>query len=74
MVVGWIHRLKNKGQQTCALCGRVIKASAIKQKVGGVDYYIVDKDECATILKRLHSVYGNDFCMMLKEERHKQTI
>jgi len=67
--------LINNGQQTCALCGRVIKASAIKQKVGGgVAYYIVDKDECATILKRLHGVYGNDFCLMLKEERHKQTI
>jgi hypothetical protein len=60
--------LKTKGQQqqTCALCGRVIKASIIKQKVGGA-YYIVDKDECAIILKRLHSVYGNDFCLMLKE-------
>jgi hypothetical protein len=66
MVVGWIHTLKSKGQQTCALCGRVIKANTIKQKVGG-NYYIVDKDECAKILRRLHSVYGNDFCMMLKE-------
>jgi len=60
--------LKSKGpqQQKCALCGRVIKANSIKQKIG-VTYYIVDKDECAIILKRFHSVYGNDFCMLLKE-------
>jgi hypothetical protein len=59
--------LKSKRQQTtCALCGKVIKVNIIKQKVGGA-YYIVDKDECAIILWRLHSVYGNDFCMMLKE-------
>jgi hypothetical protein len=66
MVVGWVNTLKGKGQQTCALCGRVIKASTIKKKVGGA-YYIVDKDQCATILRRLHRVYGNDFCMMFKE-------
>jgi folate-binding Fe-S cluster repair protein YgfZ len=59
-------KIKGQQQQTCDLCGRVLKTSIIKQKVGGT-YYIVDKDECAIILKRLHSVYGNDFCMMLKE-------
>jgi hypothetical protein len=58
--------LKGKGKQTCALCGRVIKASILKKKVGGA-YYIVDKDQCAIILRRLHSVYGDDFSMMLKE-------
>jgi hypothetical protein len=60
--------LKSKRQeQTCDLCGRIIKAKTIKQKVGGA-YYIVDKEQCATILRRLHSVYGSDFCLMLKEK------
>jgi hypothetical protein len=57
---------KGQQQQTCAICGRPIKTSIIKQKVGTA-YYMVDKDECAVILKRLHGVYGNDFCLMLKE-------
>jgi hypothetical protein len=65
ILIGGIHVLKTKRQQTCALCGRVIKANAINQEIGGA-YYIVDKDQCAKILNRLHSVYGNDFCMMLK--------
>jgi hypothetical protein len=61
------HKLKsNAQQQICAICGRPIKASIAKQKIGE-DYYAVDKDECAKILKRIHSVYGNDFCLMLKE-------
>jgi hypothetical protein len=63
-------KLKSNGgrrQQTCAICGRPIKTSIIRQKVG-TDSYVVDKDECAVILKRLHSVYGNDFCMLLKEK------
>ena len=61
------EKLKSKGQQQgCAICGRPIKTSIIKQKVGEA-YYMVDKDECATLLKRFHSVYGNDFCLMLKE-------
>ncbi len=50
----------------CALFGRVLKTNTIKQKVSGT-YYIVNKDECAIILKRLHSVYDNDFCMMFRE-------
>ena len=66
LVIGWIPALKRKAQQqACALCGRVIKSKAIKQKVGGT-YFIFDKGECAIILKRLHSVYGDDFCAMLK--------
>jgi hypothetical protein len=48
------------------MCGRAIKTGVIEQKVGEA-YYMVDKDECATILKRFHSVYGNNFCLMLKE-------
>jgi hypothetical protein len=59
--------LKNERKQTCALCGRIVKANIHKYKVGE-DYYIVDKDECATILRRLHSVYGSNFCVMLKEK------
>lgn len=51
----------------CAICGRPAKTSIFKQKVGDT-YYIVDKDECATLLKRFHSVYGNDFCLMFKEQ------
>ncbi|HEX2170590.1 MAG TPA: hypothetical protein VHF65_09860 [Nitrososphaera sp.] len=58
--------MNSQGQQICVVCGRVIKAEAIKQRVGG-NYYVVDKDECAMILKRFHSVYGNEFCMMLRE-------
>jgi hypothetical protein len=55
-------------QQTCAICGRPIKTNniIIKQKIG-TEYYLFDREECATILKKLHSVYGNDFCMMLKK-------
>lgn len=55
--------LKSKIQQeACAVCGLVIRSPAVKQKVGGT-YFIFDKDECAVILKRLHSVYGDDiFC------------
>ncbi len=57
--------LKIKEQETCAVCGRVIKSGIIRQKVGGA-YFVFDKDDCAIILKKLHSVYGNDFCMMLR--------
>jgi len=53
-------------QQKCAICGRPIKTTIAKLKIGE-DYYAVDKEQCANILKRIHSVYGNDFCMMLKE-------
>ncbi|HEU4448111.1 MAG TPA: hypothetical protein VFR94_25800 [Nitrososphaeraceae archaeon] len=60
----------SKGQQQqdhrCAICGRPVKTSIVKQKVGEA-YYLVDKYECATFLKRFHSVYGNDFCLMFKE-------
>lgn len=66
IVIGQRHTLKRKRQQTCALCGRAIKENAIKQEIGG-SYYIADKDHCAMVLHRLHSVYGNDFCMMLNE-------
>jgi hypothetical protein len=60
--------LRTEGQQQrCALCGRIIEASAIKQELGGTDY-IVDKEQCAILLKRFYSVYGNDFCLMLKEK------
>jgi hypothetical protein len=65
MIIGRTHTLKRKRQQTCDLCGRVIKANAIKQEIGGA-YYIVDKDHCAMVLNRLRSVYGDDFCMTLK--------
>ncbi|MDQ4101479.1 MAG: hypothetical protein M3115_04755 [Thermoproteota archaeon] len=59
--------MKTNRNQTCALCGRIIKeANIITEKIGKA-YYRVDKDQCAMILKRLHSVYGDDFCMMLKE-------
>lgn len=67
-----VRQLKSsKGQQQqdhiCAICGRPAKTSIFKQKIGDT-YYIVDKDECATLLKRFHSVYGNDFCLMFKEQ------
>jgi hypothetical protein len=55
-------------QQTCAICGRPIKANMVKQKVGEA-YFVIDKSGCARILKKLYSVYGNDFCLMLKGEQ-----
>jgi len=45
----------------------VIRASTIKQKIGG-SYYIFDEQQCAIILKRLHSIYGNDFCSMFRNQ------
>jgi hypothetical protein len=68
-----VRQLKSSKEQQqqqdhiCAICGRPAKTSIFKQKVGDT-YYIVDKDECATLLKRFHSVYGNDFCLMFKEQ------
>jgi hypothetical protein len=59
-------RQQQQQRQRCAMCGRAINTGVIEQKIGEA-YYMVDKDECAIILKRFHSVYGNNFCLMLKE-------
>ncbi|MGH9989874.1 MAG: hypothetical protein ACREAS_05490 [Nitrososphaera sp.] len=61
------RRPRQQQDHRCAICGRPAKTSIFKQKVGDT-YYIVDKKECATFLKRFHSVYGNDFCLMFKEQ------
>jgi hypothetical protein len=52
----------------CALCGKPVRSSGgITQEINGVAYTF-DKEECALTLKKLKSVYGADFCVILKEE------
>jgi len=65
-------------KDVCALCGKPVGSGGggggrggggggITQEINGVAYTF-DKEECALTLKKLKSVYGADFCVILKEE------
>jgi hypothetical protein len=58
-------------KDVCALCGKPVGSGGggggITQEINRVAYTF-DKEECALTLKKLKSVYGADFCVILKEE------
>lgn len=56
-------------KDVCALCGKPVGSGGggITQEINGVAYTF-DKEKCALTLKKLKSVYGADFCVILKEE------
>lgn len=54
-------------KDVCALCGKPVGSGGITQEVNGFAYTF-DKEECVLTLKKLKSVYGADFCVILKEE------
>jgi hypothetical protein len=55
-------------KDVCALCGKPVESGGgILQEINGFAYTF-DKEECALTLKKLKSVYGADFCVILKEE------
>lgn len=49
----------------CIMCGKADQASnGIVELIDGVEY-LFDKKECATMFKKLKSVYGAEFCVNL---------
>jgi hypothetical protein len=55
-------------KDVCALCGKPVgSGGGITQEINGFAYTF-DKEECALTLKKLKSVYGADFWVILKEE------
>jgi hypothetical protein len=46
--------------QECVLCGKPLEKGGITEEIGGVQY-VFDREECALLLRKFKSVYGNDF-------------
>jgi len=48
------------------MCGRTFKESRIMEEINGCTYFF-DRKECAIMLKKFKSVYGNDFLIAAEE-------
>ncbi|MCI0565064.1 MAG: hypothetical protein MN733_41895 [Nitrososphaera sp.] len=51
---------------TCVMCGRTFKEARVVEEINGSKYFF-DKQECAVIMRKLNSVYGNDFCASVQD-------
>jgi hypothetical protein len=51
---------------SCAMCGRSFKGARVVEEINGFSYSF-DKKECAIIMQKLYSVYGNDFCASIAD-------
>lgn len=61
-----LARKSSISQDTCVMCGRTFKESRIMEEINGSTYFF-DRKECAIMLKKFKSVYGNDFLIAAEE-------